>query len=149
TLFSSGGFTWGTILATLVSFALFGLVFAMPLYFREVRGFDSLGAGTRMLPMMGGLIVGLFLGQRLQTSRQPRGASPAPLVNPRYLVAAGFVIMAAALAVGADTAITSGSGFAATWFSITGFGLGVAMPTALNAALGALSAARSGSGSAL
>ncbi len=157
TLFSSAGFTWGTTLATLVSFALFGLVFAMPLYFREVRGFDSLGAGIRMLPMMGGLIVGLTLGQRLQTPRKPRrvaggrsdAASPAPLVGPRYLVAVGFVIMAAALAVGAGTTIASGSGFAATWFSVTGFGLGLAMPTALNAALGALSPARSGSGSAL
>jgi MFS family permease len=158
TLFDSAGFTWGTILATLVTFALFGLVFAMPLYFREVRGFDSLGAGIRMLPMMGGLLVGLVLGQRLQTQRKARrrdatapdaATTPAPPVSPRYLVAIGFVIMAAALAIGAGTTITSGSGFAATWFSVTGFGLGLAMPTALNAALGALSAARSGSGSAL
>ena len=57
--------------------------------------------------------------------------------------------MAAALAVGTGTTIGSGTGFAATWFAITGFGLGIAMPTALNAALGALSPARSGSGSAL
>ncbi len=57
--------------------------------------------------------------------------------------------MAAALGAGAGTTIASGTGFAATWFAITGFGLGIAMPTALNAALGALSPARSGSGSAL
>ena len=44
TLFQSAGFTWGTILSTLVSFALFGILFAMPLYFRDVRGLDSLGA---------------------------------------------------------------------------------------------------------
>src|SRR5215472_11530016 len=37
-LFGSAGFTWGTVLATLVSFALFGLVFAMPQYFLDVRG---------------------------------------------------------------------------------------------------------------
>ena len=29
-LFRSAGFTWGTILATLVSFAMFGIMFAMP-----------------------------------------------------------------------------------------------------------------------
>ncbi len=57
--------------------------------------------------------------------------------------------MAVALAVGAGTTIASGSGFGAAWFAITGLGLGIAMPTALNAALGALSPERSGSGSAL
>jgi MFS transporter, DHA2 family, multidrug resistance protein len=148
-LFGSAGFTWGTVLATLVSFALFGLVFAMPQYFREVRALDSLGAGIRMLPMIGGLAIGLGLGQRLQTPRKRGGIVGAPPVSPKILVAAGFVVMAAALGVGAGTTVASGTAFAATWFAITGFGLGVAMPTALNAALGALSPARSGSGSAL
>ncbi|HEX9067009.1 MAG TPA: MFS transporter, partial [Streptosporangiaceae bacterium] len=140
-LFGSAGFTWGTILSTLVSFALFGLVFAMPQYFLDVRGLDSLAAGLRMLPMIGGLAVGLVVGQRLQ--------APKVLVSPKILVAAGFAVMAAALAIGAGTSAASGTGFAATWFAITGIGLGIAMPTALNAALGALSPARSGSGSAL
>ena len=71
------------------------------------------------------------------------------MVNAKVLAAAGFAVMAAALAVGAGTTISSGSGFGATWFAITGLGLGIAMPTALNAALGALSPERSGSGSAL
>ena len=151
-LFGSAGFTWGTLLATLVSFALFGLVFAMPQYFLDVRGYDSLGAGLRMLPMIGGLAVGLALGQRLQTPRKRGDALPAnsaPPVSPKILVAIGFAIMAAALGVGTATTVDSGTSFAATWFAITGFGLGIAMPTALNAALGALSPARSGSGSAL
>jgi hypothetical protein len=57
--------------------------------------------------------------------------------------------MAAALAVGALTRVSSGTGFAAAWFAVAGLGLGFAMPAALNAALGALSAERSGTGSAL
>jgi MFS transporter, DHA2 family, multidrug resistance protein len=151
-LFGSAGFTWGTILATLVSFALFGLVFAMPQYFLNVRGYDSLGAGLRMLPMIAGLAAGLGLGQRLQTPRKGSGSSAAgsaPPVSPKILVAIGFTIMAAALGIGTATSVDSSTGFAATWFAVTGFGLGIAMPTALNAALGALSHARSGSGSAL
>jgi hypothetical protein len=150
-LFGSAGFTWGTVLATLVSFALFGLVFAMPQYFLDVRGLNSLGAGVRMLPMIAGLAVGLVLGQRLQTPRKRADSSQAntALVSPKMIVAAGFSIMAVALAVGTGTTIASSTGFAATWFAVTGFGLGLAMPTALNAALGALSPARSGSGSAL
>jgi len=151
-LFGSAGFTWGTVLSTLVSFALFGLVFAMPQYFLDVRGLNSLGAGLRMLPMIGGLALGLILGQRLQTPRGPRTGAPAdsaPPVSPKVIVTVGFAIMAAALAFGAGTTIGSSTGFAATWFAVTGFGLGMAMPTALNAAIGALSPERSGSGSAL
>jgi MFS transporter, DHA2 family, multidrug resistance protein len=151
-LFGSAGFTWGTVLSTLVSFALFGLVFAMPQYFLDVRGLNSLGAGLRMLPMIGGLALGLVIGQRLQTPRKrPDGASAdsTPPVSPKILVTIGFAIMAAALALGAGTTIASSTGFAASWFAVTGFGLGMAMPTALNAAIGALSPARSGSGSAL
>lgn len=174
-LFRSRGFTWGTVLSTLVSFALFGLVFAAPQYFLEVRGFDSLGAGLRLLPMIGGLAIGLGVGQRLQTPRKRArevertpaagaladraelvkagagaGTTPgAPPVSAKIMIAAGFAIMAAALAAGASTTISSGTGFAAAWFGVTGLGLGLAMPTALNAALGALSPERSGSGSAL
>jgi DHA2 family multidrug resistance protein-like MFS transporter len=182
-LFRSAGFTWGTVLSTLVSFALFGIVFAMPQYFLDVRGLNSLGAGIRLLPMIGGLVVGLVAGQRLLTPRKARvgdagqtdaaltdaaraevaGADAAPAdaaradaarggagrVSAKVVATAGFAIMAVSLAVGAGTAITSGTSFAAAWFAMTGLGLGLAMPTALNAALGALSPERSGSGSAL
>ena len=143
-LFQSAGFTWGTILATLVSFALFGILFAMPLYFRDVRGLDSFGAGLRLLPMIGGMVIGMVAGTRLQG-----GGEKGPRVNPKALVAAGFGLMAAALAAGASTSITSGSGFGAAWFAVSGAGLGLAMPSAMNAALGALSAERSGAGSSL
>jgi MFS transporter, DHA2 family, multidrug resistance protein len=160
-LFGSAGFTWGTVLSTLVSFALFGLVFAMPQYFLDVRGLDSLAAGIRMLPMIGGLAVGLIIGQRLQAQRKARraggvtstsaaeAAGSGPIVSAKILVTAGFLVMAVALAVGASTTIASGTAFAAIWFAATGLGLGLSMPTALNAALGALAPARSGSGSAL
>ena len=45
-LFRSAGFTWGTTLATMISFALFGLTFAMPQFFLDVRGYDSLASGV-------------------------------------------------------------------------------------------------------
>jgi EmrB/QacA subfamily drug resistance transporter len=150
-LFRSAGFTWGTILSTMVSFALFGITFAMPQYFLDVRGLDSLGSGVRLLPLIGGLALGLGVGQRLQSPRPARGAAPArgPLVGTRTLVSGGFAIMAVALAVGTGTATGTGTGFVSAWFAIAGLGLGLALPTAMNAALGALSVERSGSGSAL
>jgi MFS transporter, DHA2 family, multidrug resistance protein len=149
-LFESAGFTWGTLLSTLVSFALFGILFAMPLYFRDVRGLDSLGAGVRLLPMIGGMVVGMITGTRLQTPpKTPDGTPGTPLVGVKVLVTVGFVVMAAALAVGASTTIHSGTGFGAAWFAVAGAGLGLAMPSAMNAAIGTLSAERSGAGSAV
>ncbi|MFI5062641.1 MAG: MFS transporter, partial [Streptosporangiales bacterium] len=150
-LFRSAGFTWGTILTTFVSFAMFGVLFAMPQYFQEVLGQDSFGSGLRLLPLIGGMVAGMLGGTRLQTARRAPDGTPSgdPPLGPRPLVAAGFMIMAAALAVGATTHLASGTGFAAAWFAAAGLGLGLAMPAAMNAALGALSADRSGSGSAL
>ena len=77
-LFTSAGFTWGTVLTTLVSFALFGILFAMPLYFQDVRGLDALGSGLRLLPMIGGMVVGMIGGSRLQNPRQGQDGQPAP-----------------------------------------------------------------------
>ncbi len=151
TLFRSAGFTWGTLLSTMVSFALFGITFAMPQYFLDVRGLNSLDSGVRMLAMIGGLIVGLGIGQRLQSVRKAgRGELPrGPIAGPKPIGAAGFAIMALALAIGAGTTTTTGPGVLAAWFAITGLGLGLALPTMLNAALSAFTAERSGSASAL
>ncbi|ADI04512.1 drug resistance transporter, EmrB/QacA subfamily protein [Streptomyces bingchenggensis BCW-1] len=47
TLFRGRGFIWGSILSTIVSFAMFGLMFALPQYFQAVRG------RTRSAPVCG------------------------------------------------------------------------------------------------
>jgi EmrB/QacA subfamily drug resistance transporter len=144
-LFRSAGFTWGSVLTTLVSFALFGILFAMPQYFQDVRGLNALGSGLRLLPMIGGLVVGMLAGTRLAS---PRRGSP-PAVGAKSLVTSGFVVMSVALAFGAVTKADSGTGFTAAWFTAVGLGLGLALPAAMNAAIGAVSAEHSGAGSAL
>src|SRR5580692_526355 len=148
-LFRSAGFTWGTTLATLVSFAMFGIFFAMPQYFQEVQGTNAMGSGLRLLPMIGGLVVGMIGSTRLAATRRSGGRERAPLASVKGLVTVGFMIMTAALAFGATTKTGSGTGFAAAWLATFGLGLGLAMPQTMNAALSALTAERSGSGSAL
>ena len=138
TLFASRGFTWGTILATVVSFAMFGLLFTVPTYYEAIVGVDPLGAGVRLLPLVGGLVAGAVLADRM--------AAP---IGAKLTVAWGFVLIAAGLLMGALTTVGSGYGYAALWVTIVGAGLGFALPGAMNAALGALSAERSGVGSAL
>src|SRR6266542_3778777 len=137
-LFGSASFTWGTILATVVSFAMFGLLFAVPQYFQVVRGADAMGAGLRLLPLIGGLMVGAAAADRL-----------ARVAGAKVTVALGFALMAAGLGAGATTSLHTGTGLTLTWVAVLGAGLGFAMPTAMDAALGALSKERSGAGSAL
>jgi DHA2 family multidrug resistance protein-like MFS transporter len=149
-LFKAAGFRWGTILTAGVSFAMFGLLFAMPQYFQEVRGADALGSGIRLLPLVGGMLVGMIGGTRLATPRKDHSGAMIPaILGARAIVAVGFAVMAAAMAMGAFTRLASSIGYAEAWVAIAGLGLGLSMPSAMNAALSQLSAERSGSGSAL
>jgi DHA2 family multidrug resistance protein-like MFS transporter len=111
----------------------------------------ALGSGLRLLPMIGGMVIGMIGGTRLASPRKAAGGAPAlpPRANVKVLATVGFALMAIMLGVGASTTISSGTGFTAIWFAGFGLGLGLAMPQTMNAALSALSAERSGSGSAL
>ena len=137
-LFRAPGFTWGAILAMVVSFAMFGLIFLMPQYFQAVGGADALGTGLRLLPLIGGLLVGSRVADRL-----------VPRAGARLVSASGFVLVAASFLVGATTDAASGYGFVAVWFTVAGVGMGFTLPVTMGVALGALTAERSGVGSAV
>jgi len=138
TLFRSSGFTWGTVLATLVTFATFGLLFTVPTYFQSIGGVDAFGAGLRLLPLIGGLIAGAVVADRI-----------ARRAGAKVTVAVGFALLATGLLIGSRTNLHTGYGFAVLWVAVMGGGLGFALPAAMDAALGALSPERSGVGSAL
>ena len=55
---------------------MFGILFAMPQYFQEVRGLDSFATGLRMLPMIGGMVIGMVAGTACRRRRRGRTASP-------------------------------------------------------------------------
>src|SRR5664280_1807185 len=138
TLFRSPSFTWGTVLLTMVSFAMFGVMFAAPQYFQAILKADAFGSGLRLLPMIGGLVVGAVLADRL-----------TPRLGIKVVVSLGFALLIGGLLLGATTKVTSGEGLAAAWIAIAGAGVGFSLPKAMDAALGALSPERSGVGSAL
>jgi EmrB/QacA subfamily drug resistance transporter len=149
-LFSSGPFAWGTVLATLVSFALFGLLFAMPQYFEGVTGLTALASGVRLLPFIGGFVLGAIVVTALQRDGEPHTpAGAGPRVPANIVASAGFAVMAAGLLLGATTTLDSAPGWAATWFVVCGLGLGSALPASMNVALGALGTERTGAGSGL
>ena len=137
-LFTSVSFSWGVTLATVVSFALFGLLFTAPQYFQAVLGADALGTGVRLLPFIGGMLVGAPVADRV-----------VRIIGGKVTVALGFLFAAIGLFAGAQTDLDTGYGFVAAWIAVVGMGMGFALPQAVNAAVGALSVERTGVGTAL
>lgn len=137
-LFRSSNFTWGSILAAVISFVMFGVLFVTPQYFQAVQGIDALGTGLRLLPLVIGLLIGTPISDRLQSK-----------FGTKKTIALGFLVLFIGLAIGANTCANSGYGFASIWLTVVGFGIGFALPAAMDVAMSALSAERSGVGSAL
>jgi MFS transporter, DHA2 family, multidrug resistance protein len=137
-LFRSSNFTWGSILAAVISFALFGVLFVMPQYFQAVQGIDALGTGLRLLPLVGGLLLGAPISDLLQSK-----------IGSKKTNALGFLVLFISLSIGAYTGADSEYGYTSIWLTVVGLGIGFALPATMDVAMSALSAERSGVGSAL
>jgi EmrB/QacA subfamily drug resistance transporter len=137
-LFRRPRFLWGTVAATVGTFGLFGLLFTMPQYFQAVQGADAFATGLRLLPLMGGLVLGAGGADRIVAR-----------IGTRIPVTVGLVVIAAALTAGATTALGTSYGFAAGWLATVGFGVGLALAPSMDAVLGELPPEQAGSGTAL
>jgi EmrB/QacA subfamily drug resistance transporter len=137
-LFRSHAYTWGVVLVTVAILAMIGVLFTMPQYFQGVRGTDAMGSGIRLLPLIGGLVLGALPADRL-----------AARVGAKATVAIGFLVLAGGLLLGATTRLGSSEGFVALWMAVTGVGMGLTTATATSAALSELPEERSGVGSAV
>jgi MFS transporter, DHA2 family, multidrug resistance protein len=135
-LFRSASFTWGVILFAVLTLALIGLLFTMPQYFQGVMGTSPEGSGVRLLPVVGGMLVGLLPAARI-----------AKAIGAKLAVAAGFLVIGIGLGIGSTATLSSGEGFMATWMVIAGVGTGLTMATAASTALAELSKERAGVGS--
>jgi EmrB/QacA subfamily drug resistance transporter len=137
-LFRSASFTWGVILAAFAVLAMIGVLFTMPQYFQGVLGTNAMGSGLRLLPVIGGLVIGAIPADRV-----------VKIMGAKLTAAAGFVLLGVGLSVGATTGVGSSTLFVAVWMAIVGMGMGLALATATSAALVELSEERSGIGSAV
>jgi DHA2 family multidrug resistance protein-like MFS transporter len=123
-LFRSARFTWGTILAAVGVFAMFGLLFAAPQFFQAILGVNAMGSGLRLLPLMAGLAAGVGLATLMIRP-----------VTAKLTAALGFAVLAAGLVLGTVMTAGSSTAFIATWTAITGTGFGLSLGTAASAAL--------------
>ncbi len=117
---------------------MFGVMFALPLLFQAVQGASTLSTGLRLLPLIGGLLVGSRVVDRLGKK-----------LGDGVAMAIGFLLTAAGLAAGTLTTASTPYGLVAAWVVLAGVGTGMVLPAAMNAALNALPENGAGSGSAL
>lgn len=137
-LFSSAGFTWGSIVATIASFAMIGAIFVLPQYFSVVGGHDAMGAGLRLLPLLGGLLVGVKIADFIR-----------PTMGAKLVVGPGFILLAGAAALGTTAETGQSMALLVSWTTLFGAGLGMTLPPAMDIALGALEPEKSGAGTAV
>ena len=137
-LFASASFTWGVVLAVVPVLAMLGILFTMPQYFQGVLATTAMGSGVRLLPLVAGLIIGAVPAARV-----------VQVVGAKVAVAAGFILLAAGLFLRALTSVGSSGLFVGSWMVVAGMGTGIAMATAMSAALVELSEEKSGVGAAV
>jgi DHA2 family multidrug resistance protein-like MFS transporter len=137
-LFRSASFTWGVILAAFAVLSMIGVLFTMPQYFQGVLGTDAMGSGLRLLPVIGGLVIGALPADRV-----------VRVIGAKLTAAAGFALIAVGVCIGATTGVGSSTVLVAVWMGVVGLGMGMALSTTTSAALVELSEDRSGVGSAV
>ena len=135
-LFASASFTWGSILAALSFLSLIGVLFTLPQFFQGVLGTTAMGSGLRLLPLVGGVLLGAI-----------PAAAVARFLGSKVATAVGFLLLAGGLCLGATTNGTTSGAFVAMWLVIVGAGTGLALATSTSAALVELSPENSGVGS--
>jgi DHA2 family multidrug resistance protein-like MFS transporter len=113
-------------------------MFTLPQYFQAVLGSDALGTGGRLLPLIGGLLVGTRIAGRV-----------VERVGRRSALISGSALLSASIGAGAFTSTGTAYGLSAVWIVGVGIGLGFVLPTSMAIATDALDPAGAASGSAL
>ncbi|MGH9069389.1 MAG: MFS transporter [Acidimicrobiales bacterium] len=124
-LFRSPSLSAGVVLATLVMFALFGVLFFLTLYLERVHGFSPVAAGIRVLPLTGVFMVSAPLAGWMTARWGPR----PPLVAGMALIGIAFVGLSG---LSVDSAYVG----LWPWFTLIGFGMGFVLIASTQAIVG-------------
>jgi hypothetical protein len=119
-------------------FGLFGLMFVSTQTLQSVLGYDTLGAGLRLVPLPAMFVVFAQISVRV-----------AARAGTKRVVTAGLVIAATGLGVGASLDAGSGYGVLAVALSLTGIGMGCTMAPAIESIMGSVPRQRAGVASAV
>lgn len=136
-LFRDRRFSWGTAATVAVSVALFAILFFFPQYLQSVAGDDPISAGLKLLPLMGGLLVG---------EARPTGSRAA---GTKVTVAAGLALLAAGLVMLSQVHIATSYDFVAAGLAVSGLGTGVSISAAMSVVMEAVGGDEAGTGASL
>src|ERR1700730_11397002 len=119
-------------------FGLFGVMLILTPFIQIVLGNDAQATGIKLLPLIGGVIVGAGLGNVL-----------AARLGGRVAISAGLALTAAALVGFSQICADPPSAAVAAALAVIGIGIGIALPTTLDIILSTLPPTQTGAGSAL
>jgi EmrB/QacA subfamily drug resistance transporter len=117
-LFAIPSFRNGNIAAAIVSLGEFGLLFALPLWFENVRGYSAFRTGIALLPLAIGSFAASGFGAQLASRR-----------GPLFVVRLGIVLEIAGVA-GIGLVVGPATAWWATVPVLFVYGLGVGLATA-------------------
>ncbi|MFI6483662.1 MFS transporter [Nonomuraea sp. NPDC050663] len=137
-LFRDRDFSGASLSVVLLSIANGGLLLVLTQYLQFVHGYSPMQAGLAFLPVAVTSLLFNAIGGIL-----------AGKVGNRVMVAGGMAIMAAGIAVLGTVDATDGFWLIAIALGLAGMGSGLAIPTAINALMGAVPAEHAGVGSAV
>jgi EmrB/QacA subfamily drug resistance transporter len=124
-LFRSVPLSAGTVLVLTLMFSLFGAMFFMTFFMENVHGTDAIGAGVRMLPLTGMMMLGAPLSGVVITKAGPR--------VPMFI---GMLLAAVALFGLSRISVTSSMNDTVIWFALLGLGLSPVMVGATEVIVG-------------
>jgi DHA2 family methylenomycin A resistance protein-like MFS transporter len=136
--FKDTTFTVATMAGFLISLSIYGLSFALSLYYQRVLSYTAAETGWAFVPFAVGVTVSNLLGGWLSAKAGAR----LPMMSGLLLAAAGFALLGG---IGADTSYMAM--LPAQLF--IRFGIGLAVPPMTAALLSTVPRARSGSASGL
>ena len=137
-IFRNRSFSGGTLAMALLQFVMYGLLFTLPQYLQAVRGYDALGTGVQLIPMMAGVVVAAGASKHLL---EHIGASRGTVI--------GSLVMAASLFALARLTVDTDMVLIGIGLTVFGLGAGVAMTSSMDAVLSSLPSEESGAGSSV
>ena len=127
-LFKNDIFTVSTILSFFVGFVMFGAIIFIPEYQQIVRGYSPIKSGLLLLPLVGGLLVGVMTSGRLIT-RWGRY---------RFFPIAGSILVIFGIWLFSHISLSTSQLTLSIWMVVLGLGIGPFMQTTTLAAQNAV-----------
>ncbi len=131
--FADRNFLGAVVVALIVSFAMLGVFFFLALYMQDILGYSPLQAGVRFLPSTLMIVMVAPVAGRL-----------ADRFGPRWLIAVGLVVVAAALYSFSGVAVDSGYADLLPGFMLLGVGIAMTMSPMTSAAMNAVAVEKAG-----